>query len=364
MGLFFMTKNKLHITFDKEIPKILFENNISVIFSTYQAGRLMIIGSSDGYNIHQIPISYYKPMGIAIEENRIAVAGLNDVSFYTYHDHVINSIKPNKDKLDRMYLYRASYNTSTLDIHDIDFDKTGLWGVNTLFSCLCKFTLAYNFSPKWKPYFISEILPEDRCHLNGLALENGYPKYVSALSATDTKGGWRKDIMSTGIIMDVEENKIICDGLGMPHSPRIIDGELYFLESARGKLFKWNKEQKQKELIYDFNRFVRGIKHYKGILLVAFSKIRKSSKSFQKVEVKKNSTHAGFIVFDLRTKTPFGELLYEDTIDEIFDINVIDGARKPGIITNLNKKHKSVIVTPRDVFFRKNEEKDNKEKKK
>ena len=191
-GAFFMRKNKLNISFDQEIPKLLFENNISVIFSTYQAGRIMIIGSLDGYNIHQIPIAYKKPMGIAIEENRIAVASLDEISFFTYNDDVITSIKPNEENMDRMYLYRASYNTSSLDIHDIDFDQSGLWGVNTLFSCLCKFTLAYNFSPRWKPYFITEITPEDRCHLNGLALENSSPKYVSALSSTDTKGGWRK----------------------------------------------------------------------------------------------------------------------------------------------------------------------------
>ena len=83
MGLFLCKKSKLNITFDKEIPKLLFENNISVIFSTYQAGRIMIIGSLDGYNIHQIPIAYKKPMGIAIEENRIAVASLDEISFFT-----------------------------------------------------------------------------------------------------------------------------------------------------------------------------------------------------------------------------------------------------------------------------------------
>ena len=357
-----MRKNKLNITFDQEIPKLLFENNISVIFSTYQAGRIMIIGSLDGYNIHQIPIAYKKPMGIAIEENRIAVASLDEISFFTYNDDVITSIKPNDENMDRMYLYRASYNTSSLDIHDIDFDQSGLWGVNTLFSCLCKFTLAYNFSPRWKPYFITEITPEDRCHLNGLALENSSPKYVSALSSTDTKGGWRKDIMNTGIIMDVEKNEILCDGLGMPHSPRIINGDLYFLESARGKLFKWNDEKKQKELVYNFNRFVRGIKHYKGVLFIAFSKIRKTSESFQKVGVKENSKNAGFIIFDLRTKTTFGELLYEDTIDEIYDINIIEGPKKPGIITKLNKKHKNIIVTPNGVFWRKNEKKSDVEK--
>jgi len=346
-------KKKLEITFDSSIPKVLFDNKISVIFSTYQAGRLIIIGSSDGFNIHQTPIAYKKPMGIAVEKNRIAIASFDEISFYTSNSKVVESIKSNKNDFDQMYLYRASYNTNTLDIHDIHFDKSGLWGVNTLFSCLCKFTLESSFSPRWVPPFISELVPEDRCHLNGLALENNLPKYVTALSSTNYKDGWREDIMNSGIIMDVTTNEILCENLAMPHSPRIINGDLYFLESARGKLFKWNSATKEKELIYNFNKFIRGFKYYKGILFIAFSKIRESSKSFQKVEVKGNSLNAGFTIFDLRTRTSFGELLYTNTIDEIYDINIIEGYNKPGIVTKLNKKNSSIIVTPENVYWKK-----------
>ena len=346
-------KKKLELTFDSSIPKVLFENKISIIFSTYQAGRLMIIGSSDGFNIHQTPISYKKPMGIAIEANRIAIASFDEISFYTSNRKIIDTIKSDLNDFDQMYLYRASYNTNTLDIHDIHFDKSGLWGVNTLFSCLCKFTLESSFSPRWVPPFISELVPEDRCHLNGLALENNLPKYVTALSSTNYKDGWREDIMNSGIIMDVTTNEILCENLAMPHSPRIINGDLYFLESARGKLFKWNAVTKEKELIYNFNRFIRGFKYYKGIIFIAFSKIRESSKSFQKVEVKENSLNAGFTIFDLRTRTSFGDLLYTNTIDEIYDINIIEGYNKPGIITKLNKKNSSIIVTPDNVYWKK-----------
>ena len=64
-------EKKLDIKFDSTIPKVLFDNKLTIIFSTYQAGRLMMIGSSDGYNIQQTPIAYKKPMGIAVDENRL-----------------------------------------------------------------------------------------------------------------------------------------------------------------------------------------------------------------------------------------------------------------------------------------------------
>jgi len=348
-------EKKYNIEFDKELPKFLYDSKLSIVFSTYQAGRLIIIGSLDGYKIHQIPVPYKRPMGIATEANRIAIASLDEISFFTANKKTVQTLKDNKNKYDQMYLYRASYNTSSLDIHDIAFDKSGVWGVNTLFSCLCKFTLNYNFSPKWHPYFITDLVPEDRCHLNGLAMKNGSPKYVTALSSTNNKKGWRKDIMNSGIIMDVKTNKIILDGLAMPHTPRLINNELYFLESALGRLVKWNPINKEKEIIYDFNRFVRGFIYYKELLIIGFSKIRKTSKSFEKVseKIKKNSKNAGFVIFDLRTRTPFGELIYTDTIDEIYDVNIINGARKPAIITQLNEQHKNIIVTPNDVFWRK-----------
>ena len=88
----------------------------------------------------------------------------------------------------------------------------------------------------------------------------------------------------------------------------------------------------------------------KGILFIAFLKLEKHLNHSKRWRLKKNSKNAGFIIFDLRTRTSFGELLYEDTIDEIYDINIIEGAKKPGIITKLNKKHKNIIVTPNGVF--------------
>ena len=350
-------ESRYTIEFDKEIPKVLFDNKISIIFSTYQAGRLMIIGSVDGFNLQQIPIPFKKPMGIALHKNQLAVAGLDEICFFSGNTSVVDSLKYNEKKIDQVYVFRGAFNTSSLDIHDISYGKKGIWGVNTLFSCLCTFDVRYNFVPKWKPSFISELIPEDRCHLNGLAMLNGEPKYVTALSSTDDKEGWRKDIMNSGVVIDVVSNEIILDGLAMPHSPTIIDGELYVLESGNGRLIKVDIEKKSYEVIYEFNKFVRGMKYYKGILFIGLSKIREGSKAFNDLDVLYSSKKAGIIVFDLRTKTSFGKITYSDTVEEIYDVDLIEGYCKPAIITRLNKKSKNIIVTPENIFWRKLKEK-------
>ena len=354
-------ESKYNIDFDKEIPKILWENKISIIFSTYQAGRLMIIGSSDGYNLQQIPIPFKKPMGITIKGKELAVAGLDEICFFSSNENVVKSIKNNYKNIDHLYIYRGSYNTSSIDIHDISYGENEIWGVNTLFSCLCKFDLSHNFVPKWKPNFISDIAPEDRCHLNGLAMLNGKPKYVTALSDTNIKEGWRKDIMNSGVVIDVEKNEIIIDGLSMPHSPTIVNDELYVLESGNGRLIKINTEKKTFDVIYQFNKFVRGMKHYGGVLFIGLSKIRESSKTFNDLDVIYSSKNAGLIVFDLRTKTPFGKIIYNNTIEEIYDVDIIEGYCNPAIITRINKKSKNIIVTPKNIYWRTFKEKNQEE---
>ena len=341
-----------YIQFDNEVANLLFKNKISILFSTYQANQLMVIGSNDGTHIQQSPIPVEKPMGIAVKNNKLAVATKDEIHFFAKNDELVSSLKNNTGKIDSIYVFRGAYNTGFLDIHDITYAKKELWGINTLFSCLCTFDLESNFTKRWSPYFIDKLVPEDRCHLNGLAMKNGKPKYVTALSSTNTKEGWRKNIMENGILMDVEKNDIILEGLAMPHSPTIINNNLYLLESGNGRLIKVSIEKKSFEVIYEFNKFVRGMKYSKGLLFVGVSKIRENSKAFNDLDVVYSSKNAGIIILDMKTKTTRGKITYSEIIEEIYDVNLIEGFCKTGIITRSNEKSKNLIITPNQIFWR------------
>src|SRR4029077_7559749 len=77
---------------------------------------------------------------------------------------------------DRVYVPRVSHTTGAVDAHDVVRDGAGrIVFVNTLYSCLAAASDAYSFAPLWQPPFISRLAPEDRCHLNGLALADGEP---------------------------------------------------------------------------------------------------------------------------------------------------------------------------------------------
>ena len=97
-------------------------------------------------------------------------------------------------------------------------------------------------------------------------------------------------------------------------------------------------------------------------MFIGLSKIRESSKTFNDLDVIYSSKNAGLIVFDLRTKTSFGEIIYNNTIEEIYDVDIIEGHCNPAIITRMNKKSKNIIVTPKNVYWRTFKEKNQEEK--
>jgi len=344
--------SKLQIDFTPGLINIFKKLNSTIVISTYQAGRLIAIGASPTEDkLLQIPFSFKKPMGIALQGSKLAIATLDEIHFLSSKGEIEKQKKLNPNNFDRFYIHRATYNTNRLDIHDIEFGKGSLWGINTAFSCLCKFDVNYSFFPKWKPNFISELVPEDRCHLNGLAMEDDVPKYVTALSQTDTKEGWRQDIMNSGVLMEVPSGDILLENLAMPHSPRIIDGELFVLESGTGKLLKVNPEKKTAEVIYNFNRFIRGLAYKDGIMFIGASKIRETSKTFNGLEVKENSKQAGVIVFDLKNKKILGQIDYLTTVEEIFDVQLLEGCKKPAIINKNDDRIKEVITSPYGIFW-------------
>ena len=344
-------ENKYQINYSKTLIEFLSSEKISVALSTYQAGKVILISSRDGI-LNQLPISFKKPMGIAIQGSKLAVACIDEIQLYSKEEQNRVSKKNELNEFDSIYLHRATYHTGVLDLHDLEFGEGLIWGVNTLFSCLAVYDINYSFRPKWKPPFISSLVPEDNCHLNGMAMQNHLPKYVTSLSNDDTKHGWRKNKLKTGLLMEVPSGEIILDGLSMPHSPRLYLDNLYVLESGNGNLLKVSPNEKKSEVIFNFKCFVRGLSFYKNYALIGKSKIRETSKDFDDLDVKVNSTHAGFIFFDMNKKEVIGEINYETDIEEIFDVQILENTENPVIISSQLDKINDIITFPGNAFWK------------
>jgi uncharacterized protein (TIGR03032 family) len=141
-------KAKFNISYPEEIAGILLEENINLVLSTYQAGKLIFIGSSSSTKLSQTPVSFKKPMGIASGKNILGIASLDRVEVFTNHPGLAKAYPGRPDYFDTMFFPRTTYHTGMLDLHDLHWTSKGLIAVNTRYSCICRFDYRYNLETK------------------------------------------------------------------------------------------------------------------------------------------------------------------------------------------------------------------------
>ena len=340
--------------YSPQIPELLMSLNCSIALSTYQAGKVVFLSAQNEDSLIQLPRTFEKPMGIAqqYEKDWLAVACKEEIIQFANSKDLARAYPKAPNKYDALYVPRITYHSSYLDIHDLKFGKDDvLYAVNTLFSCIIKLEAGFNFTPYWKPSFIDKITGEDRCHLNGMAMVDGLPKYVTAFNQGNSMRSWRERLTETGVLIDVESNEVICDDLAMPHSPRIFNNELYLLESATSKLIKVNPNTKEKEDVLQLNGFVRGMDMIQDYLFIGLSKLRKNSSSFGKLKFAESANKAGILIVHLPTKSMVGSIIYQSSLDEIYDVHIIPEKRRPNILNTIKDDYKKGLMIPDTTFW-------------
>ena len=314
------------------LPEIFEQLGISLIVSTYQAGKAIVVRSDNGtLNTHFR--TFAKPMGIDADHARLTIGGANTVWEYHNMPAVAKKLEP-VGKHDACYLPRRIHVTGDIDIHELAWDcNNELWLVNTRFCCLCTLDAEHSFHPRWRPSFVSALAPEDRCHLNGLAIVDGRPKYVTALGETDTLAGWRENKAKGGILMDVESNEILLRGLSMPHSPRWHQGKLWLLESGEGSLAQVDLERCTWQTVAQLPGFTRGIDFVGPLAFIGLSQVRESAvfSGIPLVERAPERT-CGVWVVNIETGQTVGFLRFEAGVQEIFAVQVLRGMRFPELL--------------------------------
>jgi len=307
----------------------------AILFSSYQSGLLYMLGrtGAGGAHLHQSAMA--KPMGICVDrEGGFALsAGYQIMRFR-------NGLEPQErvnDQFDACFVARKTHFTGELDAHDIGIDRHGKpLFVNTRFNCLATTDPRHSFREVWRPPFISALVDEDRCHLNGLAMANGVPAYVTAISRSDTIDGWRDRRDSGGVVIDVRTGAIVCEGLSMPHSPRLHHGELWLLNSGTGELgvVEGAATGKGRFVPRVFcPGFARGLAIHEGLAFVGLSKPR--YKRFeglaldQKLAETDSEPWCGIQVIDLARGVCAEWFRIDGAVKEIFDVAVIKGHACP-----------------------------------
>ncbi len=335
------------ITYSPSLPALLRQLHCTIAVSAFQKGKLIFLAAKNERELAQLPRNFVKPMGIALQGDKMAIACKEEVIVLANAPQLAASYPKRTARYDALYLPRLTYHVGDLDLHDLAFGADGLlYGVNTFYSCIVKLDENFNFTPIWQPPFITSLVKEDRCHLNGMALSNGLPRYVTAMSYTDMYQGWRAHLPNNGILMDMVTNDVLASNLAMPHSPRLHKGSLYFLCSATGELVKMDLETGQQTSIIQLEGFVRGLDFYGEYAFVGLSRLRATSSTAAKLKHSRPDSKVGVAVVHLPTGSLVAEVNYLNTLDEIFDVKIIPNYQFPGILNTEKPAHKSAITWP------------------
>lgn len=334
--------------YSQSFPRILKQLSATLLYSTYQAGKVVMISSPEGKSITKYGKNFKRPMGIAVSEDgkTIAIASKSEVGIFTASDVLSVSYPERPQHYSHLYIPQAKYHTGIVDTHEIAWSNNELIITNTLFSCISKMSYQYHFEELWRPPFITDIAPEDRCHLNGVALVDGKPRYITMFAQCNEEKGWRNLPYNSGVLMDTESGEILIDQLPLPHSPVYFDEKIYFLLSATGEVMYYDIKTKETKKLHQFNSFVRGLEVIEDYIFLGMSKIREGSQFFSKLPIKPEDSMCGIRILDRHRGDEVAGLTYTERIQEIFAVKIAKGVVSPGILTERDEYYEMCLASP------------------
>jgi uncharacterized protein (TIGR03032 family) len=320
-----------NITTSRGLAAWLRSQRCAIAFTSYQTGKLFLIGSLPDGRISFHQQSYQRAMGVHAQSQRLYVASLFQI--WRLENVLAPSERANK-VFDRLFVPRNAQIVGDLDTHEIGVDRAGrLIFVNTKFSCLCTTSTRFGFRPIWKPPFISRLAAEDRCHLNGLGIADGVVRYATAVSRSDIITGWRDRRHEGGVLIDVQDSRIVTDELSMPHSPRLHGGRTYVLDSGRGMLLEVDARSGKRREIAFCPGFLRGLAFHSEFALATVSLPRDGSFSGleldESIRKRDGEPWCGVLVISLASGDIVEYLRFDGEIRELFDVAVIPDATLP-----------------------------------
>ncbi len=310
--------------------------DLTLAISTYQIGKLFLVGAEDANRLSVAERTFERCLGVAVQGDSLYLAGLNAI--YRFGNVVPKG--QNLEGYDAVYTPQVAWYTGDVFAHDVGVLPDGRpVFINTLFSCLATVDEATSFRPVWAPPFVSAQRPEDRCHLNGLAMDETthQPRYVSAAGETDAPRAWAEKRVGIGCVIDLASNEVVCRGLTMPHSPRLHAGKLYVLNAGTGELGLVEPEGGRFVPMAFLPGFARGLALHKGHALVGLS-LPRSNQVFaglpleDRLKADNLQPQCAIIIVELATGRVVHQMRLGGIVRELYDIALLPGARRPMLV--------------------------------
>jgi len=341
-------EEKFALSASRHFPQWLAATGGSLAFTTYQAGKIFFLGTRPDGRLSIFERTFARSMGLAASGDGRSLALATHYQIHRF-DNVLPPGQANAEGFDAVYAPHAAWVTGDLDVHDVGFGADGRpVFVNTLFGCIAAVSDGDSFRPLWRPRFVSRLAAEDRCHLNGMAMEDGRPRYASAVSRSDAADGWRDRRADGGVVIDVASGEIVAEGLSMPHSPRLHGGKLWLLNSGAGEFGYVDLKTGRFEPVAFCPGYARGLAFAGNHAIVGLSQAREN-RTFSGLALdmalasRDTAPRCGLAVIDLASGDMTDWVRIEGAVRELYDVAALPGVRRPSAIGFRTDEIKYVI---------------------
>ncbi len=340
---------KFELTSSRQFSSWLAEQRVSLSFTTYQAGKLFLLGLQGDGRLSVFERTFARCLGLWGDGQTLWMSSL----YQLWRFENVLATGQTSNGFDRVFVPQVGYTTGDLDIHDVAVDESGkVLFVNTLFGCLATTSETSSFVPRWKPPFLSRLAAEDRCHLNGVAMESssnaadhpgnainntGRPKYVTCVGHSDVADGWREHRSGGGLVLDVPTGEVVSSGFSMPHSPRLYRGKLWVLDSGTGYFGFVDMASGAFERVAFCAGYMRGLSFVGDYAVIGMSQCREN-RTFSGLpldaELSKRGATArcGVCVVNLNTGDIAHWVRLEGVVTELYDVIILPGVVRPSAV--------------------------------
>jgi uncharacterized protein (TIGR03032 family) len=321
----------VEVTGSPNLSSWLAEQQVSLAFTTYQTGKLFLLGRNPEGRLDVFERTFNRAMGLCADSQTLWLSTRYQLWRFE------NLLRPGElyQGHDRLYIPKMANTTGDLDIHDVAIDNNGRpLFVATSFGCIATLSERQSFTPIWRPPFLSKLAAEDRCHLNGLALAEGRPRYATAVSTSDVVDGWRDRRQDGGVVLEIPEGRVIASGLSMPHSPRLYRDRLWLHNSGTGYFGSIDPGGGRFEPLTFCPGYLRGLAFVGDYAVVGLSRPR-DDKTFGGLaleeELAKRAADArcGLLVVALQNGDVAHWLRVDGLVRELYDVAALPQVTRP-----------------------------------
>lgn len=325
---------KLEISGSRLFTQWLGAQRASLAFTTYQAGKVFMIGLQQDGNLSVFERTFERCMGLGHGQRGFWMSTLYQL--WEFQDF----IDPGEHDrgFDAVYVPVTGHTTGDIDIHDIHVraDGTPIF-VATRFNCLATLADRGSFRPVWRPPFIDRLAAEDRCHLNGMAVQDDRPRYVTVVGRSNVVEGWRDHRRDGGMVLDVDSGEAVVTGLSMPHSPRLYQGKLWMLQTGTGEFGQVDLASGRFLPLCFLPGFARGLGFIGDYAVIGLSRPREN-RTFEGLVLNERLAREGaepkcaICIVNLKTGDVEHRLSIEGVVQELYDVAILPDVIRPKLL--------------------------------